>query len=307
MAVAVETQKRASRSRRQWRDALVAYAFILPWIIGFIIFTGGPIIASFGLSFFRWKMIAPPKFYGLEHYIRMFTTDEFFRISIWVTFKFLLISIPIGQILALIMALLLNQRIRFQGFWRTAFYLPAVVSGVAGSVLWVWMYHPELGIINNLLDLVGIEGRNWLYEKETVLNALVAKSLWNIGVPMVIYLAALQGMPQRLYEAADIDGASEWAKFRSITLPMLSPAIFFNVVMAIIGGVQTFAEPYVMTGGGPDNATLFLGLHLYQSAFHYLKMGYASAMAWIMFILIFGLTLIQFRLAGRWVYYEGEG
>ena len=293
-------------SRRQ-RDALVAYAFILPWVIGFIIFTGGPIIASFGLSFFRWKMIAPPRFYGLEHYIRMFTVDEFFLQSIWVTTKFLLYSIPASQVLALILAMLLNQRIHFQGFWRTAFYLPAVISGVAGSVIWVWMYHPELGIINHLLNIVGLEGRNWLYEKEIVMTSLVIKSLWNVGVPMVIYLAALQGLPQLLYEAADIDGASEWAKFVNITLPMLSPAIFFNVVMGIIGGVQTFAEPYVMTGGGPDNATLFLGLYLYQSAFHFLKMGYASAMAWIMFMLIFGLTIVQFRLAGRWVYYEGEG
>ncbi|MEM7534540.1 MAG: sugar ABC transporter permease [Chloroflexota bacterium] len=296
-----------NKLKRRQRDAIVAYAFILPWIIGFIVFTGGPIIASFGLSFFRWKMIAPPRFYGIEHYIRMFTVDEFFLQSIWVTTKFLLYSIPASQVLALILAMLLNQRIHFQGFWRTAFYLPAVISGVAGSVIWVWMYHPELGIINHLLNTVGLEGRNWLYEKELVMTSLVIKSLWNIGVPMVIYLAALQGLPQLLYEAADIDGASEWAKFVNITLPMLSPAIFFNVVMGIIGGVQTFAEPYVMTGGGPDNATLFLGLYLYQSAFHFLKMGYASAMAWIMFMLIFGLTIVQFRLAGRWVYYEGEG
>ena len=292
------------RSRR-FRDALVAYLFILPWVIGFIIFTGGPIVASFVLSFFRWKMIAPPKFYGLTHYIKMLTTDDLFHTSIWVTFKFVLISVPIGQVLALGLALLLNQRIRGLGFWRSAFYLPAAVSGVAGSVIWVWMYHTELGIVNNSLLMLGIEGRNWLFDKEVVLGSLIVKSLWNIGIPMVIYLAALQGLPQQLFEAADIDGAGEVSKFFSITLPMLSPAVFFNVVMGIIASVQTFAEPYVMTGGGPDNATLFLGLHLYQNAFHYLKMGYASAMAWIMFLLIFGLTVIQFGLAGRWVYYEG--
>ena len=147
------------RSRR-FRDALVAYLFILPWVIGFIIFTGGPIVASFVLSFFRWKMIAPPKFYGLTHYIKMLTTDELFRTSIWVTFKFVLISVPIGQVLALGLALLLNQRIRGLGFWRSAFHLPAVVSGVAGSVIWVWMYHTELRIVNNGLLLLGIEGRN---------------------------------------------------------------------------------------------------------------------------------------------------
>ena len=283
----------------------MAYAFILPWIIGFVIFIGGPIVASFGLSFFRWKMIAPPRFLGLTHYINMVTTDELFRIAIWVTFKFVVISVPIGQILALGLALLLNQRVRFLGFWRTAFYLPAVISGVAGSVIWMWMYHPELGIVNHGLQLLGLEGRNWLYDKPLVLGSLIVKSLWNIGVPMVIYLAALQGLPQRLYEAADIDGAGEMSKFFSITLPLLSPAIFFNLVMGIITAVQTFAEPYVMTRGGPDNATLFLGLHLYQSAFSFGFMGYASAMAWIMFLLIFGLTVFQFRLANRWVYYEG--
>lgn len=283
----------------------MAYAFILPWIIGFVVFIGGPIVASFGLSFFRWKMIAPPRFLGLTHYINMVTTDELFRIAIWVTFKFVVISVPIGQILALGLALLLNQRVRFLGFWRTAFYLPAVISGVAGSVIWVWMYHPELGIVNHGLQLLGLEGRNWLYDKPLVLGSLIVKSLWNIGVPMVIYLAALQGLPQRLYEAADIDGAGEMSKFFSITLPLLSSAIFFNLVMGIITAVQTFAEPYVMTRGGPDNATLFLGLHLYQNAFSFGYMGYASAMAWIMFLLIFGLTVFQFRLANRWVYYEG--
>ena len=294
-----------SWSARRLHDALVAYAFILPWIIGFVVFIGGPIVASFGLSFFRWKMVAPPRFLGLTHYINMVTTDELFRIAIWVTFKFVVISVPIGQILALGLALLLNQRVRFLGFWRTAFYLPAVISGVAGSVIWMWMYHPELGIVNHGLQLLGLEGRNWLYDKPLVLGSLIVKSLWNIGVPMVIYLAALQGLPQRLYEAADIDGAGEMSKFFSITLPMLSPAIFFNLVMGIITAVQTFEEPYVMTKGGPDNATLFLALHLYQNAFSFWYMGYASAMAWIMFLLIFGLTVFQFRLADRWVYYEG--
>ena len=173
-------------------------------------------------------MIAPPRFYGLTHYINMFTTDELFRISIWVTFKFVLISVPTGQVLALGLALLLNQRIRFLGFWRSAFYLPAVVSGVAGSVIWVWMYHTELGIVNNGLLLIGLEGRNWLFDRELVLGSLIAKSLWNIGIPMVIYLAALQGLPQQLYEAADIDGAGEGSKFFSITLPMLVSRYLFQ-------------------------------------------------------------------------------
>lgn len=298
---------RTTARRRHLREALTAYAFISPWIIGFILFTGGPIVASFILSSFRWKLIAPPRFIGLDHYIKMFTSDEWFRLTIGVTFKYVLVSVPLAQVMALGLALLLNQRIRLLGFWRTVFYLPAVVSGVAGSVLWRWMYHNEYGIINNLLLLIGIQGPNWLFDKEIVLGSLIGKSLWNVGVPMVIYLAGLQGMPQELYEATEIDGGGDWVKFWKITLPMLSPVIFFNVVMGIISGIQTFAEPYVMTGGGPDNATLFLGLHLYQSAFHYLKMGYASAMAWIMFLLILALTLIQFKLSSRWVYYEAKG
>jgi multiple sugar transport system permease protein len=295
------------RSRRRWRDALVAYMFIAPWVIGFVIFTGGPIIASLFLSFFKWKIIAPPQYVGLENFTKLFTTDEWFRISLGVTAQYILIYVPIAQALALLLAVLLNQKARFIGFWRTVFYLPAVVSGVAGSVLWMWMYHNELGIVNNFLVMIGLQPENWLYTKETVLGALIVKSFWNVGVPMVIYLAALQGMPQSLYEAAEMDGAGEVTKFYSITLPMLSPAIFFNVVIAMISSVQTFAEPYVMTKGGPENATLFLGLYLYQTAFSFLQMGYASAMAWIMFVIIFVLTIIQFRLAGRWVYYESEG
>ena len=298
------TDRRASRRWQQLRKALVAYAFIAPWIIGFIVFTGGPIIASFGLSFFKWNIIASPRYIGLDNYFKMFVEDEWFRISVGVTAKYLLLYMPLSQVLALFMAVLLNQKVKLLGFWRTTFYLPAVVSGVAGSVLWRWMYHNELGIINNALLGVGLEGRAWLFDVDTALWALVVKSLWNVGVPMVIYLAALQGLPQNLYEAAEMDGAGEWSKFRNITLPLLSPAIFFNVVIGIIVGIQTFAEPYVMTKGGPDNSTLFLGLYLFQVAFGFLNMGYASAMAWMMFLVIFLLTVFQFKLASRWVYYD---
>ena len=304
---ASDTQPSGRRTGQRWprlRQTLVAYAFIAPWIIGFIIFTGGPIIASFGLSFFKWNIITPPRYIGVDNYTRMFVDDEWFRLSVAVTAKYLLLYVPLSQMLALLLAILLNQKVKPLGFWRTTFYLPAVVSGVAGSVLWRWMYHNELGIVNNLLLGVGLEGRAWLFDADTALGALVVKSLWNVGVPMVIYLAALQSMPQPLYEAADIDGAGEWPKFRNITLPLLSPAIFFNVVIGIILGMQTFAEPYVMTKGGPDNATLFLGLYLFQTAFSFLNMGYAAAMAWMMFLVIFLLTVFQFKLASRWVYYD---
>lgn len=287
-------------------EAITGYAFISPWVIGFLVFTGGPIIASMILSFFNWKMITPPKFNGLTNYITMFTTDTLFKQSIVVTAEYVLISVPLSLILALFLAVLLNQNVRLSSFWRTAFYLPAVISGVAGAVIWRWMYHNELGVINALLGMVGIVGPRWLYDKDTALLSLIIMRLWNVGVPMVIFLAALQGMPKFLYEAAEIDGAGEVAKFFNITLPLLTPVIFFNLVIAIIGGIQTFAEPFVMTSGGPQNATLFFGLYLYQSAFAFLKMGYASAMAWIMFIIILVLTVLQFKFANRWVYYEGS-
>jgi multiple sugar transport system permease protein len=296
--------RRSSLKSLRVRETIWAYAFISPWLIGFIVFTGGPIIASMVLSFFSWKMISLPKFLGLTNYITMFTTDTLFKASMLVTLKYVLISVPLSQIVALFLALLLNQNIRLSSFWRTGFYLPAVISGVAGAVIWRWMYHNELGMINDLLSFVGIVGPRWLYDKDMALISLIIMRLWNVGVPMVIYLAALQGMPKFLYEAAEIDGAGDFAKFFNITLPLLTPVIFFNVVISIIGGIQTFAEPYVMTSGGPQNATLFFGLYLYQSAFSFMKMGYASAMAWIMFIIILGLTIFQFKLASRWVYYE---
>lgn len=293
--------------RAKAQETVTAYLFILPWIIGFLVFIGGPILASFVLSFFKWKVIAPAEFRGLANYVAMFSADDLFRKSLGITFRFVVYSVSLSQVLSLSLAMLLNQKVLGIGIWRTIFYLPAVVSGVAGSVLWAWLYQPEWGIINNILEIVGLEGRNWLWNKELVLGALIVKSLWNVGVPMVIYMAALQGLPQDLYEAADLDNAGELTKFWNITLPLISPVIFFNVVMGVIGQIQTFAEPYVMTNGGPDNETLFLGLHLYQNAFHFLKMGYASAMAWIMFLIIFALTMIQFGLARRWVYYEGQG
>ena len=300
----VPFQKKSIKSLRV-SEALAAYGFISPWVVGFIVFAGGPIIASMVLSFFSWKMITPPKFTGLGNYITMFSADVLFRKSIGVTATYVFVAVPLTLILALLLAVLLNQNVRFSNFWRTAFYVPAVISGVAGAVLWRWMYHNELGVINALLGMIGITGPRWLYDKDTALLSLIIMRLWNVGVPMVIFLAALQGMPKLLYEAAEIDGAGEFAKFFYITLPLLTPVIFFNLIIDIVGSIQTFAEPYLMTAGGPQNTTLFFGLYLYMSAFSYMKMGYASAMAWIMFVIILSLTAVQFRVAKLWVYYDG--
>jgi multiple sugar transport system permease protein len=304
MKISLSSPKWRFLKKLSFREAITGYGFISPWLIGFLLFTFVPLIASLVLSFFSWKMITPPRFVGLENYIQLFTNDRLFSTSILVTAKYILLAIPASQVLALGLAVLLNQNIRLSNFWRTVFYVPAVISGVAGSVIWKWMYHNDLGVINSLLALVGIAGPKWLYDQDLVIYSLVIKSLWNVGVPMVIYLAGLQGMPKFLYEAADIDGAGEFRKFTNITLPLLTPVIFFNVVMAIIGGIQTFAEPYVMTSGGPQNASLFLGLYLYYTAFSYLKMGSAAAMAWVIFLFILILTIIQFKVSRYWVYYE---
>ena len=305
----VVTRRRAwfnTLKGRRIANAVTAYAFLAPWIVGFVMFTGGPILASMGLSLFRWKLIDTPRFVGLSNYNRMLFSDPLFVRSLGVTARYMLFAVPLTQILALGISVLLNQRVRLLGMWRTIFYVPAVVSGVAGSVIWVWMYNRDLGIINSLLNHLGFDGPNWLFDTQYAMTAIIIRNLWNLGVPMVVYLAGLQGLPSSLYEAAEIDGAGAVARFWRITLPMLSSVIFFNLVMGIVGSVQIFTEPYIMTRGGPQNTTLFLGLYLYNTAFHYIEMGYASSMAWIMFIIILALTLAQFRVASRWVYYESE-
>ncbi len=288
------------------RNALTAYLFISPWIVGFILFMGGPIVASLVLSVFHWDLLSSPYFVGLANFATLFKQTDLFVPSMIVTFKYVIIAVPASQILALGLAVLLNQRVRFRGLFRTIFYLPAVVSGVAASVIWMWLYDAQYGVIDNLLKLVGITGPNWLFSKDTALLSLMIMSLWNVGVPMVVYLAALQGLPQEIYEAAELDSASGWGIFWHLTVPLISPAILFNLVVGTIFGIQTFAQPYLMTNGGPVNSTLFVGLHLYEVAFHYLQMGGGSAIAWILFVIILVLTIAQLRLANRWVYYESE-
>lgn len=215
-------------------------------------------------------------------------------------------AIPLQIAFALFLAILLNQRVRLIPLFRTIFYLPSVVSGVAVAVLWLWLFQPKLGLINLLLRQVGIEGPPWLVSQDWSLPAIILASLWTVGGTMIIFVAGLKDIPQDLYEAAALDGAGELAKFRYVTLPMLSPVIFFNLVLGTIGGFRTFEVPLVMTQGGPVNATLFYALYLYLSAFNFMKMGYAAALAWILFILIMFVTVIQLRLARHWVYYEYE-
>lgn len=287
--------------RREW----LGLVYISPWLIGFLVFTAYPFVWSIQLSFMDWKGIGEPVFVGMDNYTRMFTDDETFVYSIRNTIVYTMVHVPATMLLAFVVALLLNERVRFVPLFRTLFYLPSVTSGVATVVLWVWILHPQ-GLLNRGLALVGIPGPNWFGSTTWALPGLILMSLWNIGSTMVIYLAGLQGVPQQLYDASEIDGANAWQRMRFVTLPMLTPSIFLTLIIGIIGSFQIFTAALVATEGGPGYSTMFVLLHIYFNAFRYFRIGYASAIAWVLFLVIMAATLIQFWLARRWVYYEGE-
>jgi multiple sugar transport system permease protein len=295
---------RKGGSRLQRRNNIDGYLFIMPWLIGMVFLTVGPMVASFVLSFSHYEILGPVTFIGLENYRDIFTDDRLFWQSMRNTFFYVMGSVPIRLILALALAVLLNMKFRGTRIFRTIFYLPSVTSGVAVATVWLWMFEPTYGVINNALRAVGIPGPPWLGSLTWAMPSIIIMSWIYIGSMMVIFLAGLQGIPRHLYEAAEIDGAGVWVQFRSITLPMLSPTIFFNLVMAIITSFQVFTNVYIMTRGGPANATLVYMLYLYNQAFRFIQMGYASALAWILFVVILLITLVQFRASG-WVYYEG--
>lgn len=288
------------------REAIEGYLCILPWLIGFITFVAGPIIASFLISFTRWDAVNPPQWVGLDNYIEIFTDDADFRQALKVTVTYAAFSLPLQLVLGLGISLLLNMRLRGMNIYRTLFYIPAVMSGVAVTLLWVWIFNPQFGIINYLLSLIGIEGPRWLQSPKWALPALIIMSTWGVGGSAVIYLAGLQNIPPHLYEAAEIDGANAWQRFWRITLPMLTPTIFFQLVLGLIGTFQTFTESYVATGGGPRKSTLFYMLYLYTKAFRSLSMGYGSALAWILALIILIITVLIFKSSPMWVYYEAE-
>ena len=290
------------RGRLYWRRTLEGYLFIAPWIIGFCVFTAGALAGSFSISLMRWDIVGEPYFLGAGNYAKMLG-DRFFWQSLRVTFVYLL-NVPLNLALGLGLALLLNQKIRGLGFFRTVFYLPSVTAGVAVSLLWLWIFNPRFGVINVLLDKVGIAGPAWLGSETWALPALIVMSVWGVGGSMLIYLAALQGIPTSLYEAATIDGAGHWTKFRHITIPMISPVLLLNLIMGVIGSFQVFTQAFIMTNGGPNYATLFYVLYLYQHAFQWFNMGYASALAWVLFVVILVCTFLILNLSREWVYYE---
>jgi multiple sugar transport system permease protein len=292
------------------REEIAFFLFASPWLIGFFAWTIGPMVASLVLSLTHYDIITSPQFTGLDNYVKMFTGDNLVPQALKVTVLYALGAVPLQLVTALALALLMNQQIRGITIFRTIYYTPAVIAGVPVALLWTWIFNPDFGIINNLLGDVGIQGPKWLFDETWVIPAFVIMSLWSIGAAMIIYLAGLQGIPQHLYEAAEIDCAGPWTKFANVTIPMISPIIFFNAVMGIIVSFQIFTPAYVMTRGGPDNASLFMGLYLYNNAFEYFQMGYASALAWLVFVVIMGLTLVVIRSSPYWVYYEsglGDG
>lgn len=296
----------ARRVNHRLKQNLVGYLFISPWLVGFLAFAAWPFLRSIYLSFTRYNIVTEPKWVGTANYKMLLTQDELFWKSAWVTVKYAAISVPLGIVMGVSLALLLNINVKGIALFRTIFYLPSIVPTVATSVLFIWLLNPQIGLINRMLALVGIQGPAWLKTSPWAFSSLVIMALWGVGGSMVIYLAGLKDIPTHLYEAATIDGASAWKRLRYVTLPMMTPVIFFNLVMGIIGAFQTFTQAYVITpDGGPQDSTYFYSLYLYNRAWKYLDMGYASAMAWMLFLVIVLLTGLVFRSQKRWVHYGG--
>lgn len=297
--------KRSRLSRRAKREELEFYLFISPWIIGFALFTGGPIIASFVISLTDWTILSPARWIWFSNYFKLFTDPLFYKV-LFNTAYYAFGSVFVGVTASLIAALLLNQKLIGVGIFRTVYYLPTVVAGMPMVLLFLWLYNPNFGPFNYLLGQLGIEGPNWLWDIKWVMPAIIFMNLWRIGTNMVIFLAALYGVPESLREAAKMDGANFWHQFFYITIPLISPIVFLVIVMSTIYSFQVFLEFYVMTAGGPANATLTYVLYIYQNSFRWWRMGYGSALAWILLVILLSLTWIQFKLARHWVYYEAE-
>lgn len=297
-----------AQTKLQTREAIEGYLFALPWILGLLVFFGGPILASMALSFTEYDILSVPRFIGVENYTRAFFDDKLFWSSMGRTFLYAGIVVPTSLAGSLFLAILLNQKLIGTNIFRTIFFVPHLTPIVAVAVIWSWLLHPNLGPVNGYLEQFAIEGPGWFTDRQWAIPATILVSIWMQlgGNAMLIFLAGLQGVPVELYEASDLDGATGWAKFRHITLPMISPTIFFNLVLGIIAAMKVFGLAFVTTAGGPAYATWFFALHIYHQAFEFYRLGYGSALAWLFAIVLIIFTLIQLRLSGRWVYYEGE-
>lgn len=300
------TVPRHRSSPVQRHNLRMGLLFAAPAIVGLLLFTAYPIVASVYYSFTSYSVLQPPIWVGFENYRILLTDDPLFYTTLYNTLFMAVFTIPLSVIVAMGLAMLLNLKVRGQAFYRTIFYLPTIVPFVASSVLWLWIYNPQYGILNSLLWYVGIQGPGWLNDPGWAKPALIIMNLWGVGSWMVIYLAGLQDVPQELYEAAELDGARWWDRTLHLTLPFMSPYILFSVIQMVIGVFQYFTQVAVMTAGGPADSTRVYAFYLYQNAFTFFKMGYASAMAWLLFIFVVILTIIIFRTSARRVYYGGQ-
>ncbi|MDQ8736346.1 sugar ABC transporter permease [Paenibacillus sp. LHD-38] len=291
-----------ARMERNW-----GVLFALPAILGFIIFVFGPMVASLIFSITDWNIGADVHFIGLDNYQKMATGDPLFSKSLFVTLYYTLGSVPLGILASFLIAMLLNQKVRGLPFFRTIYYLPVLVPSIANSMLWLWLFNPDFGLFNSMLRSIGLSGSQWIYSETAAIPSLILMSTWGVGNAAVIFLAGLQGVPGHLYEAVEVDGGGMLRKFWHVTLPSMTPTIFFNIIMGMIGTLQVFDQAYVMTNGGPNNSTLFYIFYLYRKAFAEAQMGYAAALAWVLFLIIMALTALVFRSSRFWVYYEGEG
>lgn len=286
-------------------EATWFYIFLLPWLIGFLIFTLFPILASLGLGFTSYNAIKPLDWVGLKNFI-LISKDTIFIKSLRVTLTYTVIFVPIQLMISLFLAVLLNLRVFGMRTIRTIYYLPAILPTVVTGLVWVWLFNPDFGLLNFLLfKIFGIHGPNWLGSERWVMSAVIISGLWGMGAGVLIFLAALQNVPDELYEAAELDGATVLHRFWHVTIPMISPVILYNLLIFMIGALQVFARIYVLTAGGPNYGSYFYNLYVYDNAFSYFKLGLASAQAWILFIIIMLMTLITLRSSGRWVYYAG--
>lgn len=304
---ATTMQCRLATLKRTWlrQETVEGYLFASPAILGYLIFVVGPLLASLYFSFTEYNIIRPPRWVGLGNYVTAFSDDELFWTSLDVTMTYTVVSVPLNLLAGFLIAVLMNQKVRGITLYRTVWYLPVIVPAVANAVLWQWVFNADFGLLNQLLWVFfRLRGPRWLIEPTTGIPALIIMALWGVGGGMLIYLGGLQGIPQHLYEAVEIDGGNWWARFRNVTVPMMTPVIFFNLIIGLINTFQVFTPAYVMTQGGPGHATYFYVLHLYKNAFQYLRMGYASALAWILMLVTLAGTLLLFRTSG-WVYYEG--
>ncbi|MEZ4615374.1 MAG: sugar ABC transporter permease [Caldilineaceae bacterium] len=294
-------------TRKEWQSLRNGLLFISPWIVGFLAFRVYPFFASLYYSFTFYPILDRPKWVGLSNYTDLFA-DTRFLTSLYNTTYYALGAVPLAAVVGILLAMLLNTNVRGLSFFRTIYFLPSITPVVASAIVWLWMFDPINGVVNYLLDQVGISGPGWMGSPQWSKPALIIMAMWSVGGAVVIYLAALQDVPRELLEAAELDGANLAQKIRSVTLPMISPVILFNVVTGLIGAFQYFTEVHVMTGGtgSPADSTLMMSIYLYQSAFQFFKIGYASAQAWVLFLIVILFTALMFRISGRLVYYGGK-